>query len=81
MLGSYDGCDLYIPGDKEIRPQHAQVRVEKKQFIIESLGAEGGLVYLATPGGPRAVERHALKEGDAIELGRTRMIFEAEGGG
>ncbi|MBK7181290.1 MAG: hypothetical protein IPH82_29615, partial [Chloroflexi bacterium] len=72
-----DGSDLYIPGDADIRHQHAIVTPQNGAFVITS-APDGGPVLLVTPQGEQPVQNHALHPNDTIQLGRSRMVFYTE---
>ena len=52
-LGSYDGCEVYLPGDPGIDQKHARVYRKSGQFFIEDLGSRSGTFV----DGPRGVCR------------------------
>ena len=41
-LGSYDGCALYLPGDKAIARKHARVYRQDKRFFVTDLDSPNG---------------------------------------
>ncbi len=41
-LGSYDGCEVYLPGDPAIEKKHARIYRKGGQFFIEDLGSRSG---------------------------------------
>ncbi len=68
-LGSYDGCKLYLPGDRDIQPVHARVYGLKGKLFVEDLG--GGLIVDRQRVPPRsAVEVHV---GSILQLGNTQV--------
>jgi MFS family permease len=76
-VGRNDACDIFIPGDKEIHATHAIIARQDSQFIISSAPG-GGNVTLVSSQGDRNVTDYALRPGDTIQLGRSRMIFQTE---
>jgi hypothetical protein len=73
-IGSYDGCQLYLPGDPAIAAKHARIYRKGGQFFIEDLGTGGGtLVHGAriAPGAPVEVKMGAKVQvgGTVVELG------------
>jgi hypothetical protein len=73
-IGRDDACDLYIPGDPDIRGTHAVITRQNGAFTI-SPATGGGAVVLVTPQGEQPVQDHALQHNDTIQLGRSRMVF------
>ncbi len=67
-IGSYDGCQLYLPGDPGIAPKHARVYRKGGQFFLEALGTGATLVNgtRLAPGTP--VE---IKAGAKVQVGST----------
>jgi hypothetical protein len=41
-LGSYDGCALYLPGDKSIARKHARVHRQERRFFVTDLDSQSG---------------------------------------
>jgi hypothetical protein len=78
-LGQSDANDLYIPGDKEIHAIHAVITVQNEGFVITPAPG-GGPVLLVTPQGEQSLENHILRQGDTIQIGRSRMVFNTEEG-
>jgi hypothetical protein len=76
-IGRDDGSDLYIPGDADIHHRHAVITPQNGAFIITP-ASDGGPVLLVTPQGEQPVQNHALRPNDAIQLGRSRMVFYTE---
>jgi hypothetical protein len=69
VLGRGTSCDLLLGGDAQVAEQHAAISDVHGEFAIEPLG------------GPIKVEdapieaRHALGDGDTIEIGDSRYVF------
>lgn len=71
LLGSYDGCDVYLPGDPDIADQHALVLRHNGSFVIRDLGA-GRETWVQGALLPVGAES-AIKQGDCIRLGSTEV--------
>jgi hypothetical protein len=73
VLGSYDGCDIYLP-DATVAKRHALVRHSEKGFSIALLPdvAPGALLngHLVAPG-----QEQPLHNGDIIQFGGTQVQF------
>lgn len=73
LLGSYDGCDVYLP-DKTVARRHAVVRRDKDGFSVVLLPDAGQPAVLG--GGALAPgQARPLQPGDIIQLGGTRVQF------
>ncbi len=73
-IGSYDGCALYLPGDKGIDKKHARVGKRGGRFVVENISAVLPLVAGGQPLPPQG--SRVLQTGDEIQLGSTRVRFE-----
>ena len=73
-LGKADDCDVLLPGDDDIYPHHAVIEQTQKAFVLRPL-AHPVLVNKQPMG-----QSHLLKHGDRIQLGKTRLTFNLEGG-
>ncbi len=71
-LGSYDGCEVYLPGDPMIQPEHAQIYRQGEQFIIRDLGY-GGMLVNNQPVAPQ--QEYPLASNSEIRIGGTVMEF------
>jgi len=71
-LGSYDGCDVYLPGDPAMAKKHARIYRKDGQFFIEDLGSISGTYVNGTqvPSGS-AME---IKKGVKVRLGSTVVV-------
>lgn len=68
-IGSYDGCQLYLPGDPAVAPKHARIYRKGSQFFLEDLSsADGTLVDGARVARGVTVE---IKRGATIQVGAT----------
>lgn len=72
-MGSYDGCELYLPGDQAIAKKHARVYRNGSQFFVEDLGAEAGTIVGLLRLPPQTPQ--PLVKGDQIKLGSTAVEF------
>jgi hypothetical protein len=71
-LGSYDGCDVYLPGDPAIAAEHARIVKAADGFRVVPLG---GVAVVA--GQQVSGAGHLLTHGDRLQLGNTVIEFEA----
>lgn len=74
-VGSYDGCDMYLP-DSAIARRHITVNRTKGGFNIALLPEVPQNVFV---GGQQLTPGYAqpLRDGDEIQIGTTRMQFSA----
>lgn len=73
-LGCEERADIVIFGDPKIKPRHAAIRWEGGGYVIE-----------ANPGAPlqvnrQPVSRHALRQGDTLMVGNTRLLYHSRRG-
>jgi len=73
-LGKADNCDIVLPGDDDIFPQHAVIEQAQKTFVLRPL--QHSVLVNRQP----VSSSHQLKHGDRIQLGKTQMTFNLEGG-
>jgi hypothetical protein len=74
-LGSYDGCDVYLPGDQGIKAKHARVYRKGQQFFIENIknGNEAEPeTYIGNTQVPSGSALE-LQQGAQIRLGNTLL--------
>ena len=72
MIGRDDKCTVQVLDDQVSR-QHLQIRfepAEDKYYAADYRSANGVLVN-----GDRIVEDKALADGDAIQIGNTKIVF------
>ena len=69
VIGRGTDVDLQLH-DNGISRRHAEVRVEGEHLVLVDLGSTNG----STVNGQQ-VDRHPLRDGDRIELGRTTLLF------
>ena len=74
-LGSYDGCDVYLPGDKGIEGKQAQIGKGSQGFSIQNIGQQATITVGGAPVPPG--ESQELTTGTAIQLGNTVIQFSA----
>jgi hypothetical protein len=67
-LGRNDSLEVYLGSDPEIAPHHATVRREGENHVLLQ---EGGPLFV----NGSATGRHLLKDGDAIQVGKTRLVY------
>lgn len=73
-LGSYDGCDVYLPSDLGVAKKHAQVIKQGREFLVRDLHAPGGTFVndvRLPPGGASP----PLQPGSQLRLGSTMIEF------
>ncbi len=59
--------------DQEVSRHHALLRCEGEQWVLEDCGSSNGTFVNSRP-----VQRHVLRSGDQIQLGRTLLLFTAQ---
>jgi len=67
-LGSYDGCALYLPGDKAIARKHARVHRQNRRFFVTDLDSASGTWINGTPATPGAPV--PIDKGTKIQMGQ-----------
>lgn len=70
VLGRDELADVPVFGDTSVAPQHAQIRLDNKRYVLYDLGAPFG-----TSVNGDKVSTQQLKDGDIIELGSMRVAF------
>jgi hypothetical protein len=73
LLGRSRDCDIVLP-DSNISRHHAEIRPTDEGWEIVDLGSTNGVIV----DGRRARDSMALRGGEQIELGTTKMRFELE---
>lgn len=68
-LGSYDGCDVYLPGDPAIAQKHARIYRKDGQFYIQDLNTGSSTYVNGTQVAPGATVQ--IPKGSKIRLGNT----------
>jgi hypothetical protein len=72
-LGRSRSCDVVLD-DANVSRRHAEVRPRGGGWFVSDLGSTNGV----SVNGVRIEQAHALRPGDRIELGTTRLTFELE---
>ncbi len=75
-LGSYDGCEVYLPGGQGVAREHAIVLKRPDGFLITPAPTAGGAPTLVNqrlipPSGQK------LNDGDTIAVGNINVVFQA----
>jgi hypothetical protein len=68
-LGSYDGCEVYLPSDPAIEKKHARIYRKGGQCFIEDLRSRSGTYVNGTSVVPGSAME--IKKGARIRLGST----------
>lgn len=68
-LGSYDGCELYLPGDKAIARKHARLHRDGNRFFVTALASASGTFVDGAPLTAGALQ--AINKGAKLQLGNT----------
>ncbi len=63
IMGRADGCDILLP-DRQVSRQHARIRQQDGQIIIEDLKSKNGTWV----NGQELTEPHVLQDGDEIQI-------------
>jgi len=74
-MGSYDGCDVYLPGDPGIDPKHAVVYKGNGGFFVRNIGTKGLPISAAGQALVPGMPDQRLRSGDLIVLGQTSVRF------
>lgn len=72
-LGSYDGCDLYLPGDKGIEKRQAKIDKGPQGFRLKNIGQDAAVTVNGLP--LRPDHTLPLPAGATIQLGNTILQF------
>jgi hypothetical protein len=76
-LGSYDGCDVYLPGDPGIDAKHAVVYKGSGGFSVRNVSTRGVPLQVAGQALPPGAPDRPLRTGDTLVLGQTAVRFTA----
>jgi hypothetical protein len=71
-LGSYDGCDLYLP-DKNMEGKQAQIGKGAQGFELKNIGRERPIAVNNNPLFPGQIS--PLTSGTQIQVGETALLF------
>jgi len=69
-LGRSEFADIPIFTDPDVSESHAAIRAIGKRYHVEDLGSAFG-----TKVDGQAITKETLKDGDIIEIGKTRFLF------
>jgi pSer/pThr/pTyr-binding forkhead associated (FHA) protein len=72
-IGRDPSADLVLSGDGRVSRIHAELECSDGQWTLLDLGSSNG-----TTVNKRRVDRHPLRDGDRICLGRTTLVYIAE---
>lgn len=78
-LGSSPKCDIVLPKDPAVQPQHALIRAERERYVLQDLTGTPTVLLNGQP-----VTGRALRDGDTLHIGSTALAFRtaaAEKGG
>ena len=70
MLGRYTGCPVDLNADALVSHQHARLDYQAGQWIVTDLGSGNGTFVNG-----QQVRQQALRHGDELQVGNTRMRF------
>jgi len=70
VLGRYAGCPVDLSADALVSRRHARLDCQAGQWMITDLGSGNGTFVNGYP-----VTSHALRHGDEVRVGNTRMRF------
>jgi hypothetical protein len=73
VIGRSRDCDVVVD-DSNVSRRHAEVRPSGANWIVNDLGSTNGVKV----NGRRIDAPQSLRSGDTIELGTTRVVFEAD---
>jgi len=75
VIGRHPSCHVVIPG-RNVSKRHLQCVLENDVVTITDLGSSNGTTVNGSP-----VTSCVLKDGDVVELGGYRLVFEVGAGG
>jgi len=75
ILGRSEEADIPVFTDPDVAERHARVVVQGKRHTLEDLGSFAG-----TRVNNQSVSKVVLRDGDMIEIGKTRFIFKDRSG-
>jgi hypothetical protein len=75
-LGSYDGCEVYLPGGQGVAKEHAIVLKRTDGFLITPSPNAGGATTLVNQRPIQPVGQK-LNDGDTITVGNISVVFQA----
>jgi hypothetical protein len=75
-LGSYDGCEVFLPGGREVAKEHAIVAKRADGFYVSPAPKAGGAPTLVNQR-PIMPAGQKLNHGDLITVGDINVVFQA----
>jgi len=69
-LGSSPKCDIVLPKDAAVQPQHALIRAERDRYLLQDLTGTPTTLLNGQP-----VTGRVLRDGDTIQIGGTGLAF------
>ncbi|MDD7966963.1 FHA domain-containing protein [Actinomycetospora lemnae] len=75
-IGRGEGNGVVLDHDGQVSSLHAVLQAYGPSWAIRDLGSTNGTVV----GGERLIAERALRHGDVIHVGATRMVFRGSGG-
>jgi hypothetical protein len=71
IIGASPKCDIYLFNDKELKEQHALLRIVGDACEIECFDKDNAVFI-----NDQAIKSRRLKHGDRISIGRTSFVYE-----
>ena len=72
LIGRDPGCTIHIDS-LAVSPQHARIDTQEQTSVLVDLDSEGG-----THVGQNKVDKHLLKDGDVIRIGKHTLAYKYE---
>jgi signal transduction histidine kinase len=69
LIGRDHDCDIRLP-DRKVSRRHARVELAADGAFVEDLGSRHGTLLNS-----RRVQRHSLKAGDVLQIGKTKIEY------
>ncbi|MEN6357937.1 MAG: FHA domain-containing protein [Armatimonadota bacterium] len=69
-IGRSEQADIPIFSDPDVSERHAAISVEGGRYYVEDMGSTYG-----TKVDSQAITKHALRDSDVIEIGKTKFVF------
>ena len=70
-IGRAEGCDIGLYGDTGVERLHARIVQQHGHYVLADAGTPSGTLV----NGQRLVEPTLLRDGDAIQVGRSMLRF------
>jgi hypothetical protein len=74
-LGSYDGCNVHLPGDAGIDSRHAAIFKGRNGFFVRNIGKNDFPIWVGDMQLAPGMADHRLQSDAEIVLGQTRVQF------